>query len=212
MSTHVLENPRHCLFTASDALLWTGFYLLCITSAVVIWPVYLARNFVRLMRGPTLFALGIYLIGVDQSTKWYAWWQLQGPEGKITVVDGFFDLTYVTNTGAAFGLFKGYTSAFVIMALLTIVIIVGYLSMIGDGEKLVRVALVLIMAGAIGNVIDRVFLGHVIDFISVHWHEKHFPVFNFADTIINVGVGLIILDVVLDLVGGGPCEAAATPG
>jgi signal peptidase II len=55
------------------------------------------------------------------------------------------------------------------------------------------------MAGAIGNLIDRVFLGHVIDFIHVHYGTYHWPVFNFADIVIDVGVGLILIDVVRDL-------------
>ena len=64
-------------------------------------------------------------------------------------------------------------------------------------DRLVQVALSLILGGAIGNMIDRARLGEVIDFIDVHWYDHHWPAFNVADSAITIGVGLLILDMVL---------------
>ncbi len=156
------------------------------------------RNFIPLITSRTLFGAGFLLIAMDQFSKLWMWQYLQNAGGKVILIPGYLDLTLVTNVGAAFGLFPGRTDLFIGMALLTIGIIVAYLSMIGDEEVMVRVALVCIMAGAVGNLIDRIAYGYVIDFIDVHYGVHHWPVFNFADTIIDVGVGLILIDVIRD--------------
>jgi signal peptidase II len=67
------------------------------------------------------------------------------------------------------------------------------------GQGLLAAGLSLILGGALGNVIDRVVFGHVVDFIRVHWNEHYFPAFNVADSAISVGAALIILDTLLDL-------------
>jgi signal peptidase II len=67
------------------------------------------------------------------------------------------------------------------------------------GQGLLAAGLSLVLGGALGNVIDRVLLGHVVDFIRVHWNEHYFPAFNVADSAISVGAALIILDTLLDL-------------
>lgn len=196
MHTPADESER---FRPTDLPLWLAIYAGFALTLLAIWPFFLVKNFFKLIGSRTLFGAGIALIVLDQLSKWGMWHFLGGvPGNRVVLIPGYLDLTLVTNLGAAFGLFPGETKMFIMMALFTIGIIVAYLTMIGEDEKLVRVALVCIMAGAIGNLIDRVFLGHVIDFIDAHWGPHHWPVFNLADTIINIGVGLIVIDVIRD--------------
>lgn len=197
-----MENglDRSERFGLMDVPLWLAFYAMMIAFAALLYPLFLVKNFIPLMRSQSFFKVGVGLIALDQLTKVFFWNYLGHPGNRVVVIPGFLDFTLVTNLGAAFGLFPGRTDVFISMALLTIAIIVAYLSMIGEEEKMVRLALVCIMAGAIGNLIDRVFLGHVIDFIDVHYGPHHWPVFNLADTVIDIGVGLILIDVVRDFV------------
>lgn len=179
---------------------WAGVYVVGLAVALLIWPLYIARNFHRLLVGNRLFTLGVGCLALDQALKYaaVAWLQPLGRQ-SIVLVEGFFKLTYVQNDGAAFGLFRGQTTAFILIALFTVGVILFYLSMVDEDEKMVAVALVLILAGAVGNLIDRATLGYVIDYLHVHYHDQwHWPVFNLADVIIDVGVGLIVLDVARD--------------
>lgn len=183
---------------AMDVVRWAGFWAFMMGSAVVIWPFYVIRNFVRLMLGGGYFPLGVMLIALDQIVKRWAVVVLKERPLPITLIPGFLDFKYVENTGAAFGILRGQTHVFIIMAMLTIVIILLYLSLVEQEEPMVRVALVLILAGAVGNLIDRVAFEHVIDYIHVFYRDWEWPIFNFADTIINVGVGLIFIDFLID--------------
>ncbi len=102
----------------------------------------------------------------------------------------FLKIVYWHNTGAAFGLFQNGALIFGIMAVVVSIFIIIYFPKVPQDEKLMRVALSMQMAGALGNLIDRLFHeGHVTDWISV----GDFPVFNVADSSITVGVGLLIL-------------------
>ncbi len=182
------------------ALGWAGTYVVAFTTAALIWPFFILRNLPRLLVGSPLFALGFGFLALDQILKYMAVAYLK-PMGResIVIIPNFFKLTYVQNQGAAFGLFRGQITAFILIALFTVAVILFYLSMVEEDEKLVATALVLILAGAVGNLIDRATLGYVIDYLHVHYaNEWHWPVFNLADTIIDVGVGLIVLDVVRD--------------
>lgn len=100
-----------------------------------------------------------------------------------------FRFVHWENTGAAFGLFQGGGIVFAILAVIISVFIIYYYPQIPENEKLMRVALSMQFAGAIGNLVDRIFRGPVTDFISV----GDFPVFNIADSSITVGVGLLLL-------------------
>lgn len=182
---------------AGIAARWVGSYLAMLGAALAIWPLYVVRNLPRLTFSRTLFPLGLGMIVADQVMKYLAVVYLKG-KPPIVLISGLLHLNYVTNTGAAFGLFRGQITAFILIALFTVGVILVYLSMVEEDEKLVSVALVMILAGAVGNLIDRVHLGYVIDYIHVFYKQYHWPVFNFADTIIDVGVGLIVLDVMMD--------------
>lgn len=112
---------------------------------------------------------------------------------SIPVIENFFDLTYIRNTGAAFGLFAG-SNAFlrlpflVLFSLLAIGFIVVMLKRLPEKEKLLITALSFILGGAIGNLIDRLLYSEVIDFLDFYWSAYHWPAFNFADSFISVGV------------------------
>ena len=176
---------------------WTGLLMATMVSSLMAWPFYVLRNLHHLLLRERLFLTGVVLLVVDQVSKWASVnWLKGGP--SIPMIRGYFSLTYVENTGAAFGLFRGQQTMFVVMAVITVFIILFYLSLTEDNEWMIRVALVLILAGAVGNLIDRIAFGYVIDFLHLHYKSFSWPVFNFADMIIDAGVGLILLDVIRD--------------
>jgi len=112
---------------------------------------------------------------------------------SIPLIDGLFNLTYVRNTGAAFGIFAGSHEAFRLPFLISVsVLAIGFifimLRRLREGENGLISALSLILGGAIGNLIDRIVYGEVIDFLDVYWSNYHWPAFNVADSCITVGV------------------------
>ncbi len=115
----------------------------------------------------------------------------------VVAIENFFHLTYVRNQGAAFGILADSSIRlpfFIGISLLAVVGILWYYSRLHTQQTLLRYALVLVLSGAVGNLIDRIRLGEVIDFIDVHWYEHHWPAFNIADSAITVGVGLLLID------------------
>ena len=144
--------------------------------------------------------LGIALLVIvaDQFTKALI---LQHFElGDSHTVNPLLNIVRVHNTGAAFSFLAGAAGwqrwFFVVLGATAAVFIVWMLARHG-GQRLFGWALSLILGGAIGNVIDRLLHGHVIDFIQVHWGGAYFPSFNVADCGITVGAGLLILDELL---------------
>ena len=119
---------------------------------------------------------------------------------RIPVIEGVFYLTHVRNTGAAFGLFRDAPSAirltfFIGIASVAIVIIIQFLRRLAPGDRLSALALGLILGGAVGNLIDRIRLGEVVDFLHFDlWGGYSWPDFNVADSAIVVGVGLLVLE------------------
>ncbi len=119
----------------------------------------------------------------------------------IEIIPNFVALTYLRNTGAAFGLLAGGYSAyrmvfFVAVSIIAIGCIFYLLRMIGSEKKLFLVSLSLILGGALGNMVDRLRLGEVIDFILLHYYDLHWPAFNVADSAITIGVGLLIFQMI----------------
>ena len=119
---------------------------------------------------------------------------------ETRTITSFFNLVRVHNTGAAFSFLAGAAGwqrwFFIGLGAAAAVFIVWMLSRHG-GQRLFGWALALILGGAVGNVIDRVLHGHVVDFIQVHYGGAYFPSFNVADSAITVGAGLLILDELL---------------
>jgi len=119
---------------------------------------------------------------------------------RIPVIEGFFYLTHVRNTGAAFGLFRDAPVAirltfFVGISAVAIAIIIQFFRKLAPGDRLSALALGLILGGAVGNLIDRIRLGEVVDFLHfVLWGGYAWPDFNLADSWIVVGVSLLVLE------------------
>ena len=118
----------------------------------------------------------------------------------MPIIRGFFDLTYVRNTGAAFGMMADWNPAFRVpffyfVPVVALVLIGIYFAKIPKKDIYMGWALTLVISGAFGNLIDRVRLGYVVDFLLFHWNYRaQFPAFNVADSAICVGVGLLMLD------------------
>lgn len=116
---------------------------------------------------------------------------------SIPVIDGFFDLTYIRNTGAAFGILAGSGATFrlpflMFFSLLAIGFIILMLRRLPEGETGLIIALTFILGGAIGNLIDRFAHAEVIDFLDFYWGNYHWPAFNIADSFITVGVTITV--------------------
>lgn len=139
---------------------------------------------------------------LDQLTKYIVLAKFSLHE-VLPIIPGFFDFTYVRNTGAAFGILaqadpRFRIPFFFIVPVVALVAIFLVFRKIGDRDKKMAVALALVIGGALGNLIDRVVFGYVIDFLLFHWkYEYQFPAFNIADSAICVGVGILMLDLVV---------------
>ena len=141
--------------------------------------------------------VAVVVLIVDQCTKLLADAMLAMHQSVELLP--FLALRKAYNTGAAFS-FLGDASGwqrwfFIILALVVIVILLAWLRRLPPGDTRVRLALVLILGGAVGNVVDRIVYGHVIDFIDVFYGSWHWPTFNVADSAIFIGVCLLLLDV-----------------
>ena len=147
-----------------------------------------------------LIALATTIVGLDQATK--ALVRIMVPVYDIvTVLPGLFNITHARNTGAAFGFlnavdipFKPYLMT--VVAAIALVSIIVYSTHAATQFPLSQYGLAGVVGGAIGNLIDRVRVGYVLDFIDVYWRGWHFWTFNVADAAISVGAGLLILDMV----------------
>jgi signal peptidase II len=142
--------------------------------------------------------LGVILL--DQSSKLYIDRALP-LYYSIPIVKNFIHITYVRNTGAAFGLFASQVTGFkvfffLITSIIAVLVILFLLRSLEDTQTLLISSLSLIMGGAIGNLIDRVRLGEVIDFIDLHWYSYHWPAFNVADSAVTVGGVFLIVNTV----------------
>ncbi|MEW6614608.1 MAG: signal peptidase II [Thermodesulfobacteriota bacterium] len=142
--------------------------------------------------------LGVVLL--DQSSKLYI--DRAFPlYHSIPIVKNFIHITYVRNTGAAFGLFASQVIGFrvfffLITSIIAVLIILYFLRSLKDTQTFLISSLSLIMGGAIGNLIDRVRLGEVIDFIDLHYYSCHWPAFNVADSAITVGGVFLLVNTV----------------
>jgi len=151
---------------------------------------------------PARLPLHVWLVALvviaDQAVKTLIRPRLDLHE-SIAVIPGFFSLTRVHNTGAAFGLMNSidfpYKAA--VLALLQAAALIGltvYVAMLAPEQRLTRAGLSIVIGGAIGNLIDRIVYGYVLDFFDFYSGGWHFWAFNVADAAINIGVALMILD------------------
>ena len=134
----------------------------------------------------------ISLVSLDQLSKHLVRRHFALHESR-PVIRGFFSLTYVQNRGAAWGILAGWRVALVALAAVMLFVLARYREKIFGTHAIGRVSFVLLFAGIIGNVIDRVWLGYVVDFLDFYIGTNHFPAFNVADSCICIGVGLYML-------------------
>lgn len=142
--------------------------------------------------------LSAVVLGLDLWTKQIVLQALDFRE-RMTLIPGYFDWTHVYNTGAAFSFLAGQSGwqrwFFAVIAIGVAVALVVWLKRLKSDETWVAIALALVLGGALGNLHDRVLLGHVVDFILVHWQDRYyFPAFNLADSAITVGALMLIVD------------------
>jgi signal peptidase II len=149
------------------------------------------------LRGLLFLGLAVLVVVVDQITKRIADERLERSGVRsvpVPIVGDFLRLTYVENRGAAFGLLQDQTAFFVFVGVLVIgVIAASYRYLPRSGLRL-HLALGLQLGGAIGNLIDRVRQGYVVDFVDFGYHANWWPVFNVADSAIVIGVALLALN------------------
>ena len=138
------------------------------------------------------FAAVMNLLLVDQAVKAAAISRLKG-NLPVTVVDGSFNLAYVENRGCAWGMFQGHVWPLAVFAVVAMAFVIWKRRSIFPKGALGVVSEITLYAGILGNLVDRIWLGHVVDLFDFHWGMRHFPCFNVADVYINIAAGLLIL-------------------
>ncbi len=138
---------------------------------------------------------------VDQWTK-YAVQQRLILYQKVEVIRGFFNLVHVRNTGGAFGIFGGERGGlgswlFVVASLIAIGCILVLFFRLREDEKTISLSLSLVLSGALGNLVDRLRYGEVVDFLDFYLFSYHWPAFNIADSAICLGIGLMALELLI---------------
>lgn len=148
-----------------------------------------------------LLVVSGWILFVDQWTK-YIVQQKLALHQTVEVIQRFFNLVHVRNTGGAFGIFAGERGGigsilFVVVSLIAIGTILFLFVKVREDEKTLSLSFSLVLAGAIGNLIDRLRYGEVVDFLDFYLFSYHWPAFNIADSAICIGIGLIVLDLLI---------------
>jgi signal peptidase II len=148
------------------------------------------------------YVIALAIVLTDQLTKAIVMRSMSLGQ-SIPLVAGYFDLTFVLNPGAAFSLLATLperirTPFFICISVAATVLITVYRARYLRQQRLASLSLGLILGGAIGNLIDRVRYGVVVDFLDVHVYQYHWPVFNVADSAISVGVTLLVFEMLLE--------------
>ena len=144
------------------------------------------------------FWLPTVIVAMDQLSK--AMVRAMVPlHESVTIVPGLVDFTHVRNSGAAFGILNLAEFPFktVLIAVIATAALIGvgmYAASLAHHQLIARIGLALIIGGAAGNLLDRIVVGSVVDFVDVYWRSYHFWAFNVADSAISVGVAIMILD------------------
>jgi len=140
--------------------------------------------------------LSFAVVVLDQVTK--HWVRAHFYPGQTTpVVDGLFNLSFVRNTGAAWGMFGGFNAGLVAVSIVMLTLLVVFRKRFLDDTLVHRIALGLMIGGIVGNLCDRLKLQYVVDFLDFYWKQSHFPSFNVADSAICIGTGLYVLSTFL---------------
>ena len=162
-----------------------------------------------------VLVIAAVVVMADQITKWMvvAWIPVQS---RIEILDGYLALNHVRNRGAAFGLFADAPSGFVrigliVVSVLAVALIWAY-AREGWHQPRIVLAFGFILGGAIGNLVDRLRLHYVVDFVDVHWGQWHWPSFNVADAAITLGAVTLFLAMARDEMAEGGDDAASGAG
>ena len=135
-----------------------------------------------------VFSAAILIVILDQLTKFLIKSNFKLNQ-SIPIIKNVFHLTYVTNTGSAFGFFKSYNIFFGLFSVIVIIVIFYYLKKIKENEKLMQFSIGLLLGGTIGNLTDRIAYGSVVDFLDF----RIWPVFNIADSAVTISIILLII-------------------
>lgn len=150
-----------------------------------------------------VLCLSLILTVLDQVSKTWVIHHL--PDRGITVLAGWFDLRRVHNTGAAWGVFQGFSDGLIVLSLVMLVLIIVFRRSFLTDTVVHQVAMGCMVGGILGNLIDRIRLGYVVDFLDFYRGDWHFPAFNVADMAICIGVGLYMITQIF------PARPAASP-
>ncbi|MFS0672364.1 signal peptidase II [Ornithinibacillus sp. 179-J 7C1 HS] len=143
------------------------------------------------------YILAVLVIALDQFTKYLVVKNMELYE-QISIIDGFFSLTSHRNSGAAWGILEGKMGFFYVITLIVVIGIIYFLHKYGKEIKLYGIGLGLILGGAIGNFIDRLFHQEVVDFFDFVIFGYDFPIFNIADSALTVGVVLVVIATLIE--------------
>ncbi|AOV08329.1 signal peptidase II [Sporosarcina ureilytica] len=145
------------------------------------------------------YALAAIVIAIDQLTKWLVIKNMELGE-RIDIMEPYISLFSHRNRGAAWGMLQGQMWLFYVVTVVVVIGLIYYFHKEAKGHRLFSISLMLLLGGAIGNFIDRLLMGEVVDFISVliPFIQYDFPIFNVADAALSIGVALLIIHVLLD--------------
>jgi len=137
----------------------------------------------------------LILLLVDQLTKVYFINYFHQESVNYVNIFPFLNFVYVKNTGISFGLFNGYEYSHIIFTTINIIIssVIFYLIFFKKNSKLDKISFILIFSGAIGNIVDRIRLGYVYDFIDIYIGSYHWPAFNIADSLVVIGAIILLI-------------------
>ena len=165
------------------------FMLTILIMLILVWPIFFITNIKEIFKKEMMYFLALFLLILDQASK-YAVTLYMSRGYSIPILKDYFHITYVQNVGAAFGLFQNKLYLFIGVAIVSIFVIVYYSKYLAPNNRWVQVALAFLMSGALGNMIDRLRFGYVVDFIDL----RFWPVFNLEDIVINIGVGMLLVE------------------
>jgi signal peptidase II len=147
------------------------------------------------------YLISLLILVIDHIAKWVVRARLY-PREVLEIIPGYLRFAYVNNSGVAFGFFDEIESVWkpyilAAMAMIATVAILIYSMRVSQNRKLLRLALAITLGGILGNFVDRILRGYVVDFIEVHIHEAfHWPTFNIADSAITIGIALLLIDTI----------------
>ena len=143
------------------------------------------------------YILALIILILDQWTKWIVVTQMELRQ-QIPIIENLLYFTSHRNKGAAFGILQGQMWLFFIVTVVVVVFVVYYMNKYAKESKLLGISLGLVLGGAIGNFIDRLFRGEVVDFIDVYIFTYDFAIFNVADMALVIGVGILMVQIFLE--------------